>query len=89
MGNETSSMKIHSLLTAEDLKALRCGFPGGGSTPVNNLRWGFWQQSWSEERLSSIEKLLLGANNVNLSFQAYQEAAGKTSKIQTLNYKSP
>jgi hypothetical protein len=36
MGNETSSMKIHSLLTAEDLKGLRSEFPGGATsaTPV-------------------------------------------------------
>ena len=27
MGNETSSVKINSLLTAEDIKRLRAGFP--------------------------------------------------------------
>ena len=27
MGNETSSVKIHSLLSAEDIKKLRAGFP--------------------------------------------------------------
>ena len=27
MGNETSSVKIHSLLTADDIKRLRAGFP--------------------------------------------------------------
>ena len=27
MGNETSSVKIHSLLSAEDIKRLRAGFP--------------------------------------------------------------
>ena len=32
MGNEASSVHIHSALTAEDLKALRCHFPGGGNS---------------------------------------------------------
>ena len=27
MGNETSSVKIHSLLSADDIKRLRAGFP--------------------------------------------------------------
>ena len=42
MGNETSSMKIHSLLTAEDLKGLRAQFPGGATsaTPITDLNWG-------------------------------------------------
>ena len=45
MGNETSSMKIHSLLTADDLKDLRNAFPGGGAspTPVTSLNWGSWK----------------------------------------------
>ena len=45
MGNETSSMKIHSLLTADDLKDLRNAFPGGGAspTPVTSLNWGAWK----------------------------------------------
>ena len=32
MGNEASSVHIHSALTAEDLKALRSHFPGGGNS---------------------------------------------------------
>ena len=32
MGNEASSVRIHSALTAEDLKALRASFPGGGNS---------------------------------------------------------
>ena len=32
MGNEASSVHIHSALTAEDLKALRAHFPGGGNS---------------------------------------------------------
>ena len=45
MGNDTSSMKIHSLLTADDLKDLRNAFPGGGAspTPVTSLNWGSWK----------------------------------------------
>lgn len=75
MGNETSSMKIHSLLTAEDLKALRAEFPGGGATPVTNLQWGAWKQCWPQDRLFVLEKSFLQSGN--LSFQGYQELAGK------------
>ena len=37
MGNEASSVHIHSALTAEDLKALRSTFPGGGNSL--EVRW--------------------------------------------------
>ncbi len=58
MGNETSSMKIHSLLTAEDLKDLRTQFPGGGAsaTPVTSLNWGAWKQAWPQDRYSASQK---------------------------------
>ena len=78
MGNETSSMKIHSLLTAEDLKALRSGFPGGATsaTPITNLDWGAWKGAWPENRRESLEKLVKNGSN-EVSFQAYQELAGR------------
>merc|ERR1712153_217845 len=73
MGNETSSMKIHSLLTAEDLKGLRSEFPGGATsaTPVTDLKWGAWKRAWPDNRRETLEKkitpqrfkgLLLGVN---------------------------
>ena len=84
MGNETSSMKIHSLLTADDLKELRSAFPGGGAspTPITNLNWGAWQKVWPEERRGLFEKLLRNGGN-DLSFQIYQELAGKFVKGTT------
>lgn len=78
MGNETSSMKIHSLLTAEDLKDLRSQFPGGATsaTPVTNLDWGNWQKAWPENRRESFEKIVKNGTN-EVSFQVYQELAGR------------
>jgi len=78
MGNETSSMKIHSLLTAEDLKGLRSEFPGGATsaTPVTDLKWGAWKRAWPDNRREILEKLVKnGTDEVN--FQAYQELAGR------------
>ena len=72
MGNETSSVKIHSLLTAEDLKALRASFPGGGAsaTPLTDLNWGAWKEAWPENRREALEKLLKHASEdqANVSF---------------------
>ena len=78
MGNETSSMKIHSLLTAEDLKGLRAQFPGGATsaTPITDLNWGAWKGAWPDNRREMLEKLVKnGTDEVN--FQAYQELAGR------------
>ena len=84
MGNETSSMKIHSLLTADDLKCLRSAFPGGGAspTPVTTLKWGAWQKFWPEERRILVEKLLKNGSN-ELQFQTYQDVAGNLVKGTT------
>ena len=61
MGNETSSVKIHSLLTAEDLKQLRANFPGGGAgTPPKQLGWGVWKEVWPPHLLRQMEKILNG-----------------------------
>ena len=78
MGNETSSVKIHSLLTAEDLKKLRENFPGGGAsvTPVTQLNWGAWQVVWPEDRRLNLEKCLKNESH-ELTFHAYQEMAGR------------
>ena len=78
MGNETSSVKIHSLLTAEDLKKLRENFPGGGAsvTPVNGLDWGAWKQAWPQNRRLNLEKCLKNEGE-QLTFHAYQEMAGR------------
>ena len=78
MGNETSSVKIHSLLTAEDLKKLRENFPGGGAsvTPVTALDWGAWQQAWPQNRRLNLEKCLKNGGE-DLTFHAYQEMAGR------------
>ena len=59
MGNEVSSVKVHSLLTADDLKVIRSHFPGGGSgTPPNNLSWGLWRDLWPQHLLKSLELVL-------------------------------
>jgi hypothetical protein len=78
MGNETSSMKIHSLLTAEDIKALRVSFPGGGAsaTPITTMNWGAWKEAWPENRRQALEDLIK-AGGENVAFQAYQELAGR------------
>ena len=78
MGNETSSVKIHSLLTAEDLKKLRENFPGGGAsvTPVNALDWGAWKEAWPQNRRLNLEKCLKSGSE-ELTFHAYQEMAGR------------
>ena len=78
MGNETSSMKIHSLLTAEDLKNLRGQFPGGATSaePVTNLNWGFWKTAWPQNRRDSFEKVIKNGTE-EVSFQVYQELAGR------------
>ena len=84
MGNETSSMKIHSLLTADDLKSLRGAFPGGGAspTPVTTLKWGAWHKFWPEDRRILVEKLLKNGSN-ELQFQTYQDVAGNLVKGTT------
>jgi hypothetical protein len=59
MGNEVSSVKVHSLLTAEDLKLIRTQFPGGGSgTPPSSLSWGVWKDMWPPELLKSLDLVL-------------------------------
>ena len=59
MGNEVSSIIVHSLLTAEDLKQLRTQFPGGGSgTPPTSLSWGVWREIVPEDLLKGVEKVL-------------------------------
>ncbi len=67
MGNETSSVKIHTLLSADDLKALRGNFPGGPE-PVNSLYWSPWKQTWPEYLRSAIESLLRSPDK-SLNFQ--------------------
>lgn len=37
MGNETSSVKLHQLLSADDVKNIRTSFPGGGSGEKQSL----------------------------------------------------
>jgi len=59
MGNEVSSVKVHNLLTAEDLKQLRTQFPGGGSgTPPTSLSWGLWREIMPADLLRGVEKVL-------------------------------
>ena len=60
MGNETSSVKIHTLLTAEDIKRLRAGFPEGGAgvKPPPNLEWGPWKTAWPSKLRKRLEQLL-------------------------------
>ena len=59
MGNEVSSVKVHNLLTAEDLKQLRTQFPGGGSgTPPTSLNWGLWREIMPADLHRGIEKVL-------------------------------
>jgi hypothetical protein len=63
MGNEVSSVKVHNLLSAEDLKYLRTQFPGGGSgTPPSNLSWGLWKEAWPAELLQSLEGVLTASS---------------------------
>ena len=85
MGNETSSMKIHSLLSADDLKDLRGNFPGGGAsaTPLTNLDWGAWKKAWPQERRDLVAKLIRNGDSEVVSFQAYQELAGRFVKGTT------
>ena len=71
MGNEVSSVKVHTLLTAEDLKLLRTKFPGGGSgTPPNNLSWGVWKEVWPPELLKTLE-LQLSPGNFHPTLMLY------------------
>lgn len=80
MGNETSSVKIHSLLTADDFKDLRSGFPGGGapssaSSGPETLNWSPWPELWPEARRKGLEAVLKGQNET-FTFHVYQELAG-------------
>jgi len=63
MGNETSSVKIHSLLTADDLKRLRAGFPEGavGAKPPADLEWGAWKQAWPLDLRNKLQAYLAAA----------------------------
>jgi hypothetical protein len=73
MGNEVSSVKVHNLLSAEDLKYLRTQFPGGGSgTPPSNLSWGLWKEAWPAELLQSLEGVL-AASSVKLPAGKYRK----------------
>ena len=75
MGNETSSVRIHTLLTAEDIKGLRAAFPGSGNgPPPNDLKWGNWPH-WHADELGVLEKMLKDEQG-NVTFNAYQEIAG-------------
>eukprot|EP00095_Tigriopus_kingsejongensis_P010338 maker-scaffold525_size146620-snap-gene-0.13 protein:Tk10338 transcript:maker-scaffold525_size146620-snap-gene-0.13-mRNA-1 annotation:"tld domain-containing protein kiaa1609 homolog" len=81
MGNETSSVKIHSLLTAEDIKGLRGGFPGGGNgDPPTNLDWGQWKL-WRQEELVVLEKMMRNEEG-HITFHGYQEVAGSAIRGQ-------
>ena len=92
MGNETSSVKIHTLLTADDIKRLRAGFPDGGAgvKPPANLEWGPWKTAWPPKLRKRLEQLLsfistktqgpnqkqIGGEVNGISFNNYQELAG-------------
>lgn len=82
MGNETSSVKIHSLLTAEDIKGLRGGFPGGGNgPPPQHLDWAHWN-CWHDEEKKVLERIM-SAEVGHITFHSYQEVAGNVIRGQS------
>ena len=91
MGNETSSLnnyKIHSLLTADDLKRLRAGFPEGavGAKPPSDLEWGAWKDAWPQEIRQKWSDALSCSGQTGqpeISFSRYQEMAGNVVRGTT------
>ncbi len=59
MGNEASSVRIHAALSAEDLKGLRGGFPGGGNgPPPRGLGFEPWVSCWHPDDRAQLERIL-------------------------------
>jgi len=77
MGNEASSVHIHSALTAEDLKALRAHFPGGGNSleAPSALDFGQWPL-WNAVERALMERTMKDERTGEITFQAFQEVAG-------------
>jgi len=98
MGNETSSVKIHSLLTADDIKRLRStGFPDP-ARPPSHLDWGPWKVAWPKSYIENIERVVsqpssqsggqpgpksAGGGATEISFNRYQEMAGNVVRGTT------
>ena len=86
MGNETSSLKIHSLLTAEDIKALRGNFPGAGNgEPPKALTWGQWVHAWDKEDVEAMHTIMRDEQG-NITFHAYQEVAGTVHGVSQRDF---
>ncbi len=81
MGNEASSVRIHSALTAEDLKGLRHGFPGGGNgPPPARLHFGPWNTCWRPEDRAQLERMLIEKTKKGAAAAAAAAASAAASK---------
>jgi len=80
MGNEASTLQVHSGLTKTDIDNLKKTFP---KNPTNRL-WPPWSEVFDAEQVDVLSRSLVNKTGV-ISFQNYQQLAGDLTRGDLAN----